>query len=109
MIKADRLYSICWPLLRKLMEHRNNRGIFNEPVDAVALNIPEYNKIIKKPMDLGTVRINLEEGKFESLKRFLCGSAPRFQEREGLQSGAPSSPRSCEYAIRFYRRGNSQA
>lgn len=73
MIKADRLYNICWPLVRKLMEHRNNRGLFNEPVDTVALNIPEYNKIVRKPIDLGTIRSKLEAGKFKSLKDF-CGA-----------------------------------
>jgi hypothetical protein len=29
---------------------------FNQPVDPIALGIPDYPKIIKNPMDLGTVR-----------------------------------------------------
>lgn len=35
---------------------------FLEPVDAEALDIPEYHKVIKEPMDLGTVRETLEAG-----------------------------------------------
>lgn len=33
---------------------------FYQPVDAVKLNIPDYHKIIKVPMDLGTVKKRLE-------------------------------------------------
>lgn len=37
---------------------------FNIPVDYVALNIPDYPKKIKKPMDLGTIKFRLENGKY---------------------------------------------
>ncbi|XP_023215868.1 bromodomain-containing protein 3-like isoform X2 [Centruroides sculpturatus] len=33
---------------------------FHEPVDAVKLNLPDYHKIIKCPMDLGTIKKRLE-------------------------------------------------
>lgn len=33
---------------------------FQQPVDAGKLNLPDYHKIIKKPMDLGTVKKRLE-------------------------------------------------
>ncbi|BBM97304.1 protein MpBromo1 [Marchantia polymorpha subsp. ruderalis] len=35
---------------------------FNEPVDPVALEIPDYLDVIKEPMDLGTIRELLESG-----------------------------------------------
>ena len=35
---------------------------FLEPVDAEAMDIPDYHKVIKEPMDLGTVRETLEAG-----------------------------------------------
>ncbi|KAH7301550.1 hypothetical protein KP509_23G031600 [Ceratopteris richardii] len=35
---------------------------FNVPVDPVALGIPDYFDIVKKPMDLGTICKNLERG-----------------------------------------------
>lgn len=43
---------------------------FATPVDPVALNIPDYHKVIKKPMDLGTVREKLEKGQYENAKEF---------------------------------------
>ncbi|NXD18998.1 BRDT protein, partial [Spelaeornis formosus] len=33
---------------------------FHQPVDAAALNLPDYYTIIKKPMDLGTIKKRLE-------------------------------------------------
>uniref|UniRef100_A0A4W3HMC7 Bromodomain testis-specific protein n=1 Tax=Callorhinchus milii TaxID=7868 RepID=A0A4W3HMC7_CALMI len=33
---------------------------FQQPVDAVKLNLPDYYQIIKKPMDLGTIKKRLE-------------------------------------------------
>ncbi|KAH7046556.1 hypothetical protein B0J12DRAFT_576377 [Macrophomina phaseolina] len=41
---------------------------FLQPVDPVALNIPQYLKIIKKPMDLGTVQSRLKHGEYTSAK-----------------------------------------
>ncbi|KAF2732055.1 Bromodomain-containing protein [Polyplosphaeria fusca] len=43
---------------------------FMNPVDPVALNIPSYLKIIKKPMDFGTVNKNLKEGQYQTAKDF---------------------------------------
>lgn len=43
---------------------------FLNPVDPVALNIPNYLRIIKKPMDLGTVANNLKNGDYENAKAF---------------------------------------
>ena len=43
---------------------------FVSPVDPVALNIPHYHKIIKKPMDLSTIEKNLIGGQYENAKEF---------------------------------------
>ncbi|ESK98428.1 transcription regulator [Moniliophthora roreri MCA 2997] len=43
---------------------------FYEPVDWVKLDIPTYPKIIKKPMDLSTMRRKLEGGEYSSAQRF---------------------------------------
>ncbi|KAL8654569.1 MAG: hypothetical protein Q9226_003385 [Calogaya cf. arnoldii] len=43
---------------------------FATPVDPVALNIPDYHSIIKKPMDLRTVREKLENAQYENAKEF---------------------------------------
>nr|XP_043637518.1 uncharacterized protein LOC122608477 [Erigeron canadensis] len=37
-------------------------GPFNQPVDPVALGIPDYFDVIKIPMDFGTICYNLENG-----------------------------------------------
>lgn len=43
---------------------------FTTAVDPVALNIPSYFKIIKKPMDFGTIEKNLKNGEYQSAKEF---------------------------------------
>ncbi|KAL4792123.1 Bromodomain-containing protein [Aspergillus venezuelensis] len=43
---------------------------FYYPVDPVALNIPTYHSIIKKPMDLSTVSAKLQQGQYENAKDF---------------------------------------
>ncbi|KAK1354746.1 hypothetical protein POM88_048002 [Heracleum sosnowskyi] len=49
----------CSAILSKLMHHKNG-WVFNKPVNAVALRLPDYHRIVKRPMDLGTVKSNLE-------------------------------------------------
>jgi bromodomain-containing factor 1 len=41
---------------------------FLNPVDPVALNIPNYLRIIKKPMDFGTIQTNLKSGHYQYAK-----------------------------------------
>ncbi|KAK0610302.1 Bromodomain-containing factor 1 [Lasiodiplodia hormozganensis] len=41
---------------------------FLQPVDPVALNIPQYLKIIKRPMDLGTVHQRFKRGEYTNAK-----------------------------------------
>lgn len=43
---------------------------FYYPVDPVALNIPSYHSIIKKPMDLSTIQGKLQAGQYENSKDF---------------------------------------
>ncbi|KAL1958147.1 hypothetical protein VTO42DRAFT_5002 [Malbranchea cinnamomea] len=43
---------------------------FYQPVDPVALNIPTYHSIIKKPMDLQTMHQKLNAGSYENAKEF---------------------------------------
>ena len=37
---------------------------FLEPVDPIALGLHDYNEIVKEPMDLGTIRANVESDKY---------------------------------------------
>ncbi|KAJ5949235.1 hypothetical protein N7454_000819 [Penicillium verhagenii] len=43
---------------------------FYYPVDPVALNIPTYHNVIKKPMDLMTIQSKLKTGQYENAKEF---------------------------------------
>ena len=58
VLRTESVQKVARPLLSKLMAHPLNRGMFNEPVDADSLALPDYRKIVVKPMDLGTVRWN---------------------------------------------------
>ena len=43
---------------------------FYDPVDPVALNIPTYHSVIKKPMDLRTMQQKLHAGSYENSREF---------------------------------------
>jgi hypothetical protein len=43
-------------IIKSLINHKHGWP-FREPVDPVALNIPDYPQIIKNPMDLGTIEV----------------------------------------------------
>ena len=44
---------------------------FQTPVDAIKLNIPDYHKIIKHPMDFGTIKKRLEHHYYHSAKECI--------------------------------------
>ena len=44
---------------------------FLAPVDYMGLGLPDYPKIIKKPMDLGTVKDNLLKGEYNTIREFM--------------------------------------
>ena len=60
-------------ILSRLMFHPtlNRRGIFNEPVEPDKLNLPDYFKVIKHPMDLGTVKMKLHSVVYRSCKQVV--------------------------------------
>lgn len=57
---------VCKELVGKLLKHKK-AWPFQEPVDPKALKLGDYKKKIKKPMDLGTVKTKLEEGKYKEI------------------------------------------
>ncbi|KAJ9353919.1 putative transcription regulator BDF1 [Paecilomyces variotii] len=62
----------CQEVLDELHKHKyyNIAAPFYVPVDPVALNIPTYHNIIKRPMDLSTVQAKLKAGQYENSKEF---------------------------------------
>ncbi|MCJ1356754.1 MAG: hypothetical protein MMC33_006750 [Icmadophila ericetorum] len=63
----------------KKAKHSLYGGPFMTPVDAVALNIPQYFKIIKKPMDMSTIEKKLTSGQYENAKEFEADVRLMFQ------------------------------
>lgn len=56
----------CSTLLKSLMAVHRKSVWFEKPVDHVRLQLADYTRIIKRPMDLGTVRKKLEGGEYEA-------------------------------------------
>ncbi|XP_059596049.1 transcription factor GTE9 isoform X6 [Vitis vinifera] len=70
--KMDRSTTLqCTSILKKLMTHPAG-WVFNQPVDPVALNIPDYFSIISKPMDLGTIKSKLEKNMYLATEEFAA-------------------------------------
>lgn len=67
--RAELQVSKCSELLRELTK-LPPAFYFLEPVDPIKLNIPDYLTIIPNPMDLGTVRNNLDNNRYESPQQF---------------------------------------
>lgn len=58
-------------LLKGMMEHKFG-WVFSSPVDPVALGIPNYFKIIRRPMDLGTIKKKLDLGIYKNIHQFAA-------------------------------------
>lgn len=70
-VSALRLESDLYPMrliLARLMAHPtlNRKGLFNRPVDAVALGLLDYHTVVTQPMDLGTVKGRLHAVAYQS-------------------------------------------
>lgn len=66
-----RIMEKCVVILRHIREKDVERGaFFSEPVDPVALGIPNYRQIITEPMDLGTVARKLEGNQIDTPEEF---------------------------------------
>eukprot|EP01083_Nonionella_stella_P034584 94651_1 len=59
----------CLALLDELTKQEDADAFLN-PVDWEALKLPDYPVIIKKPMDLGTIRDNINDGKYDDAYDF---------------------------------------
>nr|5Z9C_A Chain A, Bromodomain-containing protein 4 [Homo sapiens] len=57
--QTNQLQYLLRVVLKTLWKHQF-AWPFQQPVDAVKLNLPDYYKIIKTPMDMGTIKKRLE-------------------------------------------------
>jgi len=64
----------CGQVMKELQKkvHEPYSYPFLAPVDAVALQIPDYYKIIKQPMDLGTIDQKLKEQQYTTADEFYA-------------------------------------
>jgi E1A/CREB-binding protein len=68
-LSPQKLKTKCLDVLKVLQGHQHG-WVFNSPVDPVELGLPDYFEVIKKPMDLGSIRKKLENGCYHSLEEF---------------------------------------
>jgi len=84
----------CQEILDEFKKPRWGPSIapFSIPVDPVALNIPNYRSIVKKPMDISTITEKLGQGHYENAKEFeadfrlMCDNCYKFNGREHVVS-----------------------
>lgn len=56
---TNQLQYLCKNVMKAVWKHQFSWP-FQQPVDAKTLNLPDYHRIIKHPMDLGTIKKRLE-------------------------------------------------
>lgn len=89
VIKSPEIKEICGPLIEEILRH-NNGYVFASPVDPVALRIPDYLTIVKKPIDLGTIKKRLDTGYYRDINE-CAGDVKLCFDNAMLYN-----PRTCE-------------
>ena len=79
-------------LLQRLMSHplQGGQGWFNEKVDPAKLGLPDYFRIVTKPMDLGTVKSNLSASRYAGAPEFAADV--RLVFANALAYNPPANP-----------------
>ncbi|XLT53786.1 hypothetical protein HN873_046390 [Arachis hypogaea] len=67
-LKASRQ---CSTILNVLSSHKHG-WLFNQPVDPILFQIPDYFDIITHPMDLGTIKYKLESNSYSFMEDFVA-------------------------------------
>ena len=70
---ADKLRTHLEPVIHKMIACEDSHP-FRQPVDPVALNIPDYPTIVKHPMDISTMHHKLLHGEYKNPLQF-CDDA----------------------------------
>lgn len=74
---TNQLHFILKNVMKAVWKHQFSWP-FQQPVDAKKLNLPDYHKIIKKPMDLGTVKKRLENNYYWTAKECISDVTTLF-------------------------------
>lgn len=64
VFKPEELRAALMPTLEKLFRQDPESLPFRQPVDAAALNIPDYFEIVTRPIDLSTIKMKLDRGDY---------------------------------------------
>jgi len=70
-VATAQVMKMCSQVLTKLMKQKAGY-IFNAPVDVVGLGLHDYHQIISKPMDLGTIKTNLNKNLYPTPEEFAA-------------------------------------
>lgn len=81
VFKPDELRQALMPTLEKLYRQDPESLPFRQPVDPTLLQIPDYFDIIKRPMDLSTIKKKLDTGMLTLLPTCDCTVAYRRLHR----------------------------
>lgn len=68
----------CIEILAAMKRHPKVRP-FLQPVDPIALGIPDYFSVVKEPMDLSTINKNLESGVYSAFEDFDAHMQKMFE------------------------------
>lgn len=68
---TNQLHFLAKTVMKDVWKHKFSWP-FQQPVDAKKLNLPDYHKIIKQAMDLGTVKKRLENNFYMSSKECIA-------------------------------------
>ncbi|XP_021706223.1 bromodomain-containing protein 3 isoform X7 [Aedes aegypti] len=67
---TNQLHFLLKTVMKAVWKHQFSWP-FQQPVDAKKLNLPDYHKIIKQPMDLGTIKKRLENNYYWTSKESI--------------------------------------
>lgn len=67
---TNQLQYLIKTVMKAIWKH-NFSWPFQQPVDAKKLNLPDYHKIIKQPMDIGTIKKRLENNYYWTAKEAI--------------------------------------
>ena len=68
---ADYLKEKLMPTWERVYKEEPESLPFHLPVDPVELNLPDYFNVIKKPMDLSTIKKKFEEGTYSNPQEYV--------------------------------------
>lgn len=69
--EPDELRKAFMPVLDRLYKQDPESLLFREIVDPKDLGVPEYSDVVKKSMDLSTIKTNLDQGLYTDAWQFV--------------------------------------